>query len=87
VNIDFEHALNEEQLAAVQAPDGPVLIIAAAGTGKTRTLTYRVAWLVERGIDPLGQRGHEDVRHELARLQHGNRLPVGLRVDVEVFQR
>lgn len=50
--IDFEKALNEEQLAAVMAPDGPVLVIAAAGTGKTRTLTYRVAWLVERGIDP-----------------------------------
>ncbi len=51
-NIDFENELNAEQLAAVQAPDGPVLIIAAAGTGKTRTLTYRVAWLVERGINP-----------------------------------
>ncbi len=50
--IAFEDELNEEQLAAVQAPDGPVLIIAAAGTGKTRTLTYRVAWLVEKGIDP-----------------------------------
>lgn len=50
--IAFEKELNAEQLAAVQAPDGPVLIIAAAGTGKTRTLTYRVAWLVERGIDP-----------------------------------
>ena len=50
--IEFENELNPEQLAAVQAPDGPVLIIAAAGTGKTRTLTYRVAWLVERGIDP-----------------------------------
>jgi DNA helicase-2/ATP-dependent DNA helicase PcrA len=50
--IDFANELNEEQRAAVQAPDGPVLIIAAAGTGKTRTLTYRVAWLVERGIDP-----------------------------------
>jgi DNA helicase-2/ATP-dependent DNA helicase PcrA len=50
--IEFERELNEEQLRAVQAPDGPVLIIAAAGTGKTRTLTYRVAWLVEQGIDP-----------------------------------
>ena len=48
--IDFQSALNPEQLAAVQAPDGPVLVIAAAGTGKTRTLTYRVAWLVERGV-------------------------------------
>jgi DNA helicase-2/ATP-dependent DNA helicase PcrA len=50
--IRFEEELNAEQLAAAQAPDGPVLVIAAAGTGKTRTLTYRVAWLVERGIDP-----------------------------------
>ena len=48
--IDFESELNEEQLAAVRAGDGPVLIIAAAGTGKTRTLVYRVAWLVEQGV-------------------------------------
>ncbi len=50
--IQFEQELNAEQYAAVSAPDGPVLVIAAAGTGKTRTLIYRVAWLVERGIDP-----------------------------------
>jgi len=48
--IDFASELNEEQLAAVQAGDGPVLIIAAAGTGKTRTLIYRVAWLVQQGV-------------------------------------
>jgi DNA helicase-2/ATP-dependent DNA helicase PcrA len=50
--MDVDRELNAEQRAAVLAPDGPVLIIAAAGTGKTRTLTYRVAHLVERGIDP-----------------------------------
>lgn len=49
-SIDFPSELNEEQLAAVQANDGPVLIIAAAGTGKTRTLVYRVAWLVQQGV-------------------------------------
>jgi DNA helicase-2/ATP-dependent DNA helicase PcrA len=48
--INFEKELNAEQLAAVRAGDGPVLIIAAAGTGKTRTLIYRVAWLVEQGV-------------------------------------
>ncbi len=51
--FDPSQHLNGEQLRAVTAPDGPVLVIAAAGTGKTRTLTHRVAWLVlERGIDP-----------------------------------
>ena len=45
--------LNEQQCAAVTAPDGPALVIAAAGTGKTRTLTHRVAWLVqEHGVRP-----------------------------------
>jgi len=44
--------LNPEQLAAATAPDGPILVLAAAGTGKTRTLVHRVAWLVDRGIAP-----------------------------------
>ncbi|MEI6807462.1 MAG: ATP-dependent helicase [bacterium] len=48
--IDFEKALNAEQLAAVTAPDGPLFVLAAAGTGKTRTLVYRVAYLVQKGV-------------------------------------
>jgi len=53
MTFDPAQHLNEEQLKAVTAPDGPVLVIAAAGTGKTRTLTHRVAWLVlERNVDP-----------------------------------
>jgi DNA helicase-2/ATP-dependent DNA helicase PcrA len=39
--IDFERDLNAEQIATVRAPDGPLLVLAAAGTGKTRTLVYR----------------------------------------------
>ena len=49
---DLSTLLNPEQLAAATAPDGPLLILAAAGTGKTRTLVYRVAHLVERGVHP-----------------------------------
>ena len=50
LNIDYARELNEQQLAAVTAPPGPALVIAGAGSGKTRTLTYRVAFLLEQGI-------------------------------------
>jgi len=46
--IDFAKSLNAQQLAAVTAESGPHLVIAGAGSGKTRTLTYRVAWLLGR---------------------------------------
>ena len=52
VHVDYADELNEQQLAAVTAPPGPILVIAGAGSGKTRTLTYRVAYLLENGIDP-----------------------------------
>jgi DNA helicase-2/ATP-dependent DNA helicase PcrA len=50
--IDFQKALNEQQLNAVTSPAGAHLVIAGAGSGKTRTLTYRVAWLLEQGYRP-----------------------------------
>lgn len=50
--INYERDLNPDQLEAVQTIDCPVLVIAGAGTGKTKTLTYRVAYLVELGGNP-----------------------------------
>ena len=50
--IDYEKELNESQYRAVTTTDGPLLIVAGAGTGKTRTLVYRMARLVETGVRP-----------------------------------
>src|SRR5215210_7924424 len=44
--------LNRSQRAAVRHPGGPLIVVAGAGTGKTRTLTRRFAWLVEQGNAP-----------------------------------
>ncbi|MFZ2491384.1 MAG: ATP-dependent helicase [Thermoanaerobaculia bacterium] len=50
--VQYSDLLNSEQLGVVMAGDGPMLVIAGAGSGKTRTLTYRVSRLIEDGIDP-----------------------------------
>lgn len=72
------HSLNEQQLAAVSAPEGPVLVLAGAGTGKTRVIVERMVWLVEeKGYDPrylvaltFTNKAADEMRHRfLHRLQ------------------
>lgn len=78
--------LNAEQRAAVVHGDGPLLIVAGAGTGKTRTLVHRVAALIERGLAPerillltFTRRAAEEMLSRVERLtgQHGRRVQGG----------
>ncbi len=52
VNSDLLRNLNESQKEAATATEGPVLVVAGPGTGKTMTIVHRIAWLVEQGVEP-----------------------------------
>ena len=51
--VDYISGLNDPQREAVMHGNGPLMIIAGAGSGKTRVLTYRIAHLIEKGVDPF----------------------------------
>jgi len=93
--IDYRAELNDEQYRAVAAPDGNALVIAGAGSGKTRTLTYRVAWLLDHGVEArqillltftnkaareMGERVRELVPCDLSDLWSGTFHSIGNRI-------
>lgn len=95
LQIDYARELNEQQHAAVTATPGPALVIAGAGSGKTRTLTYRVAFLLEQGIPAdrillltftnksareMMRRVAEILGHDLASLWGGTFHSIGNRI-------
>lgn len=79
ISINFESELNEEQLPAVTAENGPALVLAGAGSGKTRTLTYRVAYLLSKGVSPreilLLTFTNKAAREMLARVEALTQVP------------
>ncbi len=80
---DILDALNPAQLESVTAPDGPVLVVAGAGSGKTRVLTTRVAWLLEQGKAHPGEilaftftnRAAKEMRERVAQTVGQERAP------------
>ena len=73
--IDYLAELNQPQREAVTATDGPLMVIAGPGSGKTRVLTYRISYLIEQGVPPWNilaltftNKAAKEMKHRVAKV-------------------
>ncbi|GAA4806211.1 3'-5' exonuclease [Olivibacter ginsenosidimutans] len=92
--MDFLNGLNPSQRAAVEQAEGPVMIVAGAGSGKTRVITYRVAYLIQKGVDPFNilvltftNKAAKEMRERITRVVGGEAKNIWMGTFHSVFAK
>ena len=92
--MDFLQGLNPSQRAAVEQTNGPVMIVAGAGSGKTRVITYRVAHLIQKGVDPFNilvltftNKAAKEMRERITRVVGGEAKNIWMGTFHSVFAK
>ena len=92
--MSYLDELNESQLAAVKHLEGPAMIIAGPGSGKTRVLTYRIAYLIEQGFEPFNilsltftNKASREMRDRIERIVGGEARNIFMGTFHSVFAR
>jgi DNA helicase II / ATP-dependent DNA helicase PcrA len=92
--MDYLKLLNDSQRQAVEQTEGPVMIIAGAGSGKTRVLTYRIAHLIKKGVDPFNilsltftNKAAKEMRQRIEKVAGGEAKNIWMGTFHSVFAR
>src|SRR3546814_19996999 len=93
-NLDYLQGLNTSQRAAVEQIKGPVMIVAGAGSGKTRVITYRVAHLINNGVDPFNilvltftNKAAKEMRERITKVVGGEEKNIWMGIFHSVFAK